>query len=78
MRVLTFAALTCSREAQTGFVLQRNAKTLLLLRGHSSGACSYELHIRSIRLLDFYGGAQEIAPEDYFAARGRAELAAAL
>lgn len=38
MRVLTFAALTCSREAQTGFVSQRNAKalTLLLLRGHSS------------------------------------------
>lgn len=30
-------------------------------------ACSYEMHIGSIKLLDYYGGYNEIKPDDYFA-----------
>ena len=29
--------------------------------------CRYELHIQQLRLLDWYGGAHAISPEDYFA-----------
>ena len=29
---------------------------------------SYEMHIGSIKLLDYYGGYQEVKPDDYFAA----------
>lgn len=31
--------------------------------------CSYEMHISSIRLLDYYGGYEDITPEQYFAAQ---------
>ena len=31
-------------------------------------ACSYELHIGAIRLLDYYGGYEDVTPEAYFAA----------
>lgn len=30
--------------------------------------CRYELHLRSIRMLDFYGGPHILTPEEYFAA----------
>ena len=32
--------------------------------------CRYELNVQHMRMLDWYGGAHDIAPQDYFAAEG--------
>lgn len=35
-------------------------------KGHNFSV--WELHVAAVRLLDFYGGAAVVPPEDYFAA----------
>lgn len=39
----------------------------VLQKGHNFSI--WELHVRAVRLLDFYGGAAVVTPEDYFAAQ---------
>lgn len=38
--------------------------------------CRYELQIITVRLLDFYGGAADLTPQEYFAAEVSCKLAA--
>ena len=38
----------------------------MLQKGHNFSI--WELHVRAVRLLDFYGGAAVVSPEEYFAA----------
>ena len=37
--------------------------------------CRYELHVSQIRLLDFYGGAADLEPHEYFAANVSCSIA---
>jgi len=38
--------------------------------------CRFELQISTIRLLDFYGGAADLTPQEYFAAHVPCKVAA--
>lgn len=72
---------TCAKVSITGAVEPVRGKALpealrLLFARHPAmkawpadhGFQLYEMHIEAVRLLDFYGGAKDISPKDYFAA----------
>lgn len=44
------------------------AQTSSKTANQSCFLCRYELQIATIRLLDFYGGAADLTPQEFFAA----------